>query len=121
MKIKIPATIKVQVDGADAGALPFAQFVRHMLDTDKRANDTGVHIRSAVRIDAALSKAAPGDEVELEKADLELLLQISEQPESGYPTAVITTDNGAISRQIVRQLLPYLDAIACAASPARAA
>jgi hypothetical protein len=69
-------------------------------------NDTGAHIRAALRIETALRD--PERAIELLPEDHALLRAAVSEPTAGYPT--LSTGDG-LAIQIGRALLPYIDAV----------
>lgn len=113
IKIQIPEPLTLKVDGVTApDKMTFAYFIRAVVDNDNRMNDSGAAIRASVRIDKAISDASPGSIIELDEEDHKLLAAVVEQPQGGYPTLLLQSPNGTgVTRQVARQLLPFIDAM----------
>ena len=113
IKIQIPEPLTLKVDGIVApDKMTFAFFIRAVMDNDNRMNESGAAIRASVRIDKAVSDAAPGSVMELEEEDYKLLSAVVEQPQGGYPSLRLQAPDGSgVTRQVARQLLPFIDAM----------
>lgn len=123
MKLKIPKTITIRFEDDDnvkkqlgpeqwndveqSRRYPWVKFVKFLLDTDPRFNDTGPHIRAAARIENAIADKGEDDEVDILKDDLAQLASVAESPQE-YPCAVRADGKRS---HIVRQFLSYIDVI----------
>jgi len=106
--IRIPEG-SLNVADVTPGLVDFLWFVRRIIDTDKRFNESGQGIRAAARVEAALTKIATNEDGErtvfLEEADWVILRDAVESPSGGvYPISP------------GRVLAPYIEAISVAKS-----
>jgi len=100
-KILIPEAITT-IDGKSFG---LREFVRFLLDSDNQFNDTGNHIRSAVRIERALE--VDDGALCLEEADWKLLKDVAEKPSAGYPRLI----GEHTVMNLGRRCVPFVEAI----------
>lgn len=109
-KITIPSTITIMFENIEAGKISFKEFIRFLLDNDKRANDSGKNIRAALRIESAINKGNESEEIELEDNDFKLLASIVLEPECGYPVITMQIKgSGPMTKLISKQLLPFIE------------
>ncbi len=98
LKLTVPEAITLKEGTADR-VYPFVDFVLGMAAIDQRFNATARSAYAAERIARALEGKYPGDVVELESTDGELLKGAASDPSNGYPV------------RPARFVAPYLKAI----------
>jgi hypothetical protein len=81
-EVVIPESVGIVVGGEPWS---YERCVQHVIDSDKRFNETGVGIRAAVRILASIKKAVEEKSTAaFDSSDLKLLNEAMESPQHGW-------------------------------------
>lgn len=105
----IPNPVKILFETKEAGVITFSSFVQFLLENDSRTNNSGKGIRASIRIERAVIDASPNTTIELSDDDYQLLSNLVEEPENGYPVMIISNNGNSVNKPIGRQLMSFID------------